>query len=130
MKPRIGRPFALAGLGLAASVALAAPAFAHHSAGAFDRTKEVTVTGTVKEWRWANPHPSMTIVADKSAPVQGEYLFEYPAPMAMQGQGYSRNFIKVGDQVKIKFNPWKSGAPGGLYQEISAPDGRSLKTRQ
>ena len=32
------------------------PAFAHHSPAAFDRTKKVTLVGTVKEFRWQNPH--------------------------------------------------------------------------
>jgi hypothetical protein len=114
----------------AAAAVLAVPAFAHHSAGAFDATKEMTVTGTVKMWRWANPHPEMRIVADKAAPVQGEYIFEYPAPTTMIDRGYSRNFVKVGDQVKIRYRPWRSGNPGGLYQEVTKPDGGSLKVRQ
>ena len=38
------------------AVALVAPALAHHSPAAFDRTKKVTLVGTVKEFRWQNPH--------------------------------------------------------------------------
>ncbi len=36
--------------------ALAAPALAHHSAAGIDRTKTVTLVGTVKEFGWRNPH--------------------------------------------------------------------------
>ena len=32
------------------------PLLAHHSAAGIDRTKSVTVAGTIKEFRWANPH--------------------------------------------------------------------------
>jgi hypothetical protein len=44
--------------GAASLVALAAmPAIAHHSfAAEFDSTKQVTLEGKVKEFRWVNPH--------------------------------------------------------------------------
>ena len=34
----------------------AAPALAHHSMAMFDQTKTVTLSGTVKEFQWTNPH--------------------------------------------------------------------------
>lgn len=34
----------------------AAPAWAHHSFDMFDMTKQVTLTGTIKEFQWTNPH--------------------------------------------------------------------------
>ena len=37
-------------------LACVVPALAHHSPAAFDRTKEVKLVGTVKEFRWQNPH--------------------------------------------------------------------------
>ncbi len=127
MTRRFGGSFALAALGLAA---LAAPASAHHSAGAFDSTKSMTVTGTIKMWRWANPHPEMRLNVDAPGAAPGEYVFEYPAPSTLIDRGYSRNFVKVGDKVTIKYRPWKSGSNGGLYQEVTKPDGSSLKVRQ
>ena len=46
-------------LAAACAVALsAAPlgAQAHHSYSMFDRAKTVTLTGTVKQYQWTNPH--------------------------------------------------------------------------
>ncbi len=41
----------------AAALAIAAvPALAHHSNSAYQVDQIVTITGTVKEWRWMNPH--------------------------------------------------------------------------
>ncbi len=37
-------------------VAFSAPALAHHSPAAFEAQKKVTLIGTVKEFRWQNPH--------------------------------------------------------------------------
>jgi len=40
----------------AASSAIAAPAHAHHSGAMFDSTQTVTLTGTVREFQFTNPH--------------------------------------------------------------------------
>jgi len=44
-------------LAAAALLAISAPLFAHHSFEAeFDRSKAVTLTGTVTKVEWMNPH--------------------------------------------------------------------------
>ena len=40
----------------ALACAVTMPVVAHHSPAAFDRTKRVTLVGTVKEFSWQNPH--------------------------------------------------------------------------
>src|SRR5438045_7039639 len=42
--------------GLLIALALAGSAWAHHSMSGFERTKTVTLTGTIKQFKWANPH--------------------------------------------------------------------------
>ena len=54
-RPRINRPRALALLG-ATSLASA-----HHSAVQFDFTKQVPITGVVKNFRAINPHMQLTL---------------------------------------------------------------------
>ena len=39
-------------------------AFAHHSMNGFDRAKTVTITGTVKQFKWANPHSWIELEVD------------------------------------------------------------------
>ncbi len=44
-------------------------ASAHHSAAMFDPSKEVTLTGTVKEFQWTSPHCWIQVlVADAAHP--------------------------------------------------------------
>ena len=44
------------------AVGFAAPAYAHHSNDYhFDRNVDVTVTGTVKEFRFINPHSRLVV---------------------------------------------------------------------
>ena len=38
------------------AIATVSAAGAHHSFASFDRTKKVTLTGSVKEFQWTNPH--------------------------------------------------------------------------
>ena len=128
MTRRDGCRLALAALAITAPLALALPAAAHHSFGAFDRSKEMTVTGTVKVWRWTNPHPIMTIVAPDKSGADVDYVFEWPAPVQLQEKGWTRNLAHVGDKVLMKYNPWRNGSPGGLFQDITTPDGKTLKT--
>ena len=50
---------------LAALGALTAlPALAHHSNSAYQVDEIITLTGTVKEWRWSNPHTWLLITVE------------------------------------------------------------------
>ncbi len=44
------------GSSLAIAIFVSSAAYAHHSAAGVDRTKSVTVEGTVKSFKWGNPH--------------------------------------------------------------------------
>ena len=48
-------------LAVAVAAALFQPAYAHHSAAAFNTDTEVTVTGVVTEYSFRNPHVYMTL---------------------------------------------------------------------
>ena len=51
----------VAGCSLAIALSMAPSAYAHHSAAGIDRTKSVTLVGTVKQFKWANPHSWMEL---------------------------------------------------------------------
>ena len=57
----------------AIAVLAAAPAGAHHSGTMYDTDKAVSLTGTVREFQWTNPHSFIEIEApdDKGGAVQG-----------------------------------------------------------
>jgi hypothetical protein len=52
MKIELLKRVLLASIGLWAAL----PAWSHHSTAMFDYSKTETVTGTIRDFQWANPH--------------------------------------------------------------------------
>ena len=90
----------------AASLALGSvTAIAHHSAAAFDTQKEVTVNGTVKSYRFANPHVQLIVTVKKDDGSAVDMDVEAGAASVLNGLGFSKDSLKVGDLVTITGNP-------------------------
>lgn len=115
-------------LGLAAALAcvVATPALAHHSYAAFDRTKQVTLTGVVKEVQWNNPHAWIQIFVVDDKGRQTEWGAECGSPNMMVRTGWKRTTVKAGDKVVVVVNPLRDGRPNGSLVSITLPDGKVL----
>jgi hypothetical protein len=86
-------------------LALAVPARAHHSAAAFDTQKDVKVTGSVTQYRYANPHVYLTIQVRKDDGSTASMEIEAGAASVLNGLGFTKTSIAVGDVVTIVGNP-------------------------
>ncbi len=114
-------------LGTAAAIlAVVAPALAHHSYAAFDRDRQVTLTGVVKEFQWNNPHAWIQIVVVDDRGRATEWGAEGGSPNMMARNGWKRTTLKAGDKVVAVVNPLKDGRPNGALVKITLPDGRVL----
>jgi hypothetical protein len=91
---KIGAAAAALALGL-----LAGQAQAHHSFAMFDRTHDVVLKGTVREFQWTNPHSfiELDVVDDKGA--IGSYSIEMNSPNNLTRQGWKSSALKPGDKV-------------------------------
>ena len=107
----------------------AAPLLAHHSAAGIDRTKSVTVAGTIKEFRWANPHSwiDVDVPNDKGGTVT--WSVEMTSPTFLVRAGWKSTTLKTGDKVSVTMRPFKNGDPGGLFVSVTLPDGRVMSER-
>ena|SRR5690606_18914663 len=104
----------------------ATPAYVHHSGAMFDRTKEIEITGTVREFHWTNPHASFKVdVPDADGRVQ-TWAIEMNSPNNLIHEGWKRTTIKQGDKVTVRIHPLRDGKPGGWYLGITLPDGKRL----
>jgi hypothetical protein len=113
-------------MSLVVIAALTAPVLAHHSPAAFDRTKKVTLNGTVKEFRWQNPHTwiEVEVPGDKGKPVV--WGVELTSPTFLVKAGWKSNIIKPGDKVSVVVNPVRTGEPAGIFVSLTLSDGRVL----
>ena len=114
----------LNGLGLA--LLLVIPVLAHHSFTMFDTTKAVTITGTVTEFQWTNPHSYIEIdVPDESGAVK-HWSIEMGSPSILQQSGWKFSSLKKGDKTTLVINPLKTGLAGGFLNTATLPDGKVL----
>jgi hypothetical protein len=112
-----------------AALLVATTAFAHHSPIVFDRTKQVTLTGVVTEFRWGNPHSWIHIdVADADGKV-GNWGIEMNPASHLARDGWRSTTLKRGDQVSIVVFPLRNDEKGGQYISIKLPDGKTLGQR-
>ena len=107
-------------------LAFAAVAAAHHSGAMFDREKQMTITGTVTEFTWTNPHASFRVDVPNAEGKVESWAIEMNSPNNLVHAGWKRSTIKLGDKVTVKINPLRDGRPGGLYIGITLPDGKYL----
>jgi hypothetical protein len=99
---------------------------AHHSFAMFDTSKKVTVTGTVRQFQWTNPHCYIQLIAKDKSGKEVEWSMEMGAPMYLYSNGWRPRTLKAGDKVSVTINPLRNGQPGGVVIDASTADGKPL----
>ena len=100
--------------------------YGHHSAASVDRSKTVTVEGTVKQFKWGNPHAWLDVEVPNSKGGTDVWSFEMTSPTFLVRAGWKATSVKAGDKVKVVGRPLKNGDPGGLFVSVTLPDGKTL----
>ena len=84
--------------------------FAHHSAAAYDNAKQVSVTGTVTDFQFVNPHVLIFMVAkDEGGSIQ-KWQGELTSPNHLVRVGWTRGIMKPGDEITLTGYQSRSGA--------------------
>ena len=108
-------------------VVFAAGAQAHHSFAMFDQEKMITVSGTLKEFEWTNPHCWLHVAAvDPATGRSVEWAFEMGSIGQIAAQGWKADTVKPGDKITVEGHPMKDGSRGGQYRAAKLADGRTL----
>ena len=110
-----------------ALVAPAAPAVAHHSFAMFDSAHPGTITGTVKELKWSNPHVALLIYRDvKAGEAEEVWTFEGAGPANLTRAGWSRRSMQPGDKVQVNYLPLRGGGNSVEIKSIVLANGKVL----
>ena len=112
---------------LAALAGLWSPAAdAHHSFGKFDMSRLTTLTGTVREWTWANPHTWLMLVVKRANGTTEQWALVGSSPNMMSRWGWNAADIKAGDKVVVDVHPGLDGKPIGAIQAVFLAKGKVL----
>jgi hypothetical protein len=102
---------------------------AHHSGAGVDRTKTVTIAGTVKEFRWTNPHSWIDLEVVNAKGTTDLWSIEMNPPPFLIRSGWKSSTLKPGDKVSVTLNPIRNGDPGGIFVSVTLADGTTLGGR-
>ena len=95
----------------AALLTVSGPALAHHSMAMYDQTREITLTGTVTEFRLTNPHIQILFDVKNDQGTIEHWSSIGDNPVNLRRKGWNRNTIKASDHIIITGNPAKDGRP-------------------
>lgn len=88
-------------------------------------SKTITVTGTVTDFQFVNPHVLIAMDAkDPSGKVE-KWQGELTSPNHLARAGWTKSTIKAGDQVTLTGGPAKSGSPTMWIRKIEK-DGQEV----
>lgn len=104
------------------ALSLVVPASAHHSHGNYADTFK-DLEGVVKEIHLVVPH-SWVYAEVKDANGQAIlWAFEATGRGGLERIGVTREYIKVGDPIKVRCHPLRDGSNGCLLGFLKARDG-------
>jgi hypothetical protein len=100
---------------------------AHHSfAVHFVADKLITVSGTVEEFSFRNPHGLLMLTAKDEKGAEQHWKIETNSPNILRRRGWSETSIKPGDQVTVEGYPARDGSNFMRVYKVTYPDGHEL----
>jgi hypothetical protein len=110
-------------LGLLAGAAL----WGHHSLTAeYDTSKPVTLDGTFTQLDWRNPHGWIYLDVKNASGGVDHWRCELGSPNAMTRAGFTRDSIKLGDEIVLDGLLSKQGTNICSTRVVKSKDGRTL----
>jgi len=107
-------------------VLVATPVFAHHGGSAYDTSKPVTLTGTVTDFQFIQPHPiiALDVKDDKGEIVK--WSVEMTSPNHLVRFGWNGHKLKPGDEITVVGSAAKNGLKVLNLRKISYATGQLI----
>ena len=102
------------------------PLSAHHS-WPISNDHLVTVKGTVIEFKWANPHPMMTLEVQANDGRTEKWEIGGPAIIRMESNGWTKTTVKPGDVITGIDYQFADGQKIVRLERVILADGKELR---
>lgn len=99
---------------------------AHHSMAMFDKTRTISIQGTLYAVEWKSPHGWVWITVKNKKGETEQWGLEGSSPAALMRLGYTKKNLVVGTKVTASLYPLKDGRTGGSLTELKFADGRAI----
>jgi hypothetical protein len=99
--------------------------FAHH-AWPVERSKEVTVSGTVTSYDWGNPHVMIGLEVKSSNGTVQKWNVGGPSTSRMAANGWDRSTLKPGDVITAVGFQFADGQPILRLEKVVMAGGKEM----
>ena len=115
-------------VGGALTAAISGSVLAHHSFAMFDTENPTDLVGTVREFKFTSPHTFILLEVKGQESGPTVWNLEGASPSALVRDGWSSKSLKSGDELQMKIDPLRSGAPGGAWTvpKTKFKDGKNI----
>jgi len=113
----------------AVALTVSGVASAHHSQVMFDSSKCLTINGTVRNWEFSFPHSWLWIIVPNGDNAEDIWGFESASPAQMMevDPRWTRDVVRKGDKITLRYSPLKDGRHGGQLFSMSLADGQTIR---
>lgn len=108
--------------------ALASPiGWSHHSAGSlYHLDRSITVEGTVREFRFVNPHVRIYVEVVTPTGAAELWLAEGQSKNVLVREGWTGSELVPGSTIRLTGNPSRDGTPAIQWATLRLADGTEL----
>ena len=110
----------------AAAALLSIPAWAHHSHANYNTNEFTTLSGTLTEVVWTNPHVwlYMEVAGAQGRPQM--WALEGGSPTSLMRGGWQRDSIKPGDTVSVRCHRLRDRSEGCVLGFVTNINGTAM----
>ena len=108
---------------LFAALGFSLPVLSHHSDAIYDRESIVAGEGVVTQYVFRNPHVLIGVEIENESGEVAEWLVETGSTPIMRRSGWTEDLISVGDTIRVRLHPEKSGRAHGILNTMELESG-------
>jgi hypothetical protein len=109
---------------LVLGLVVAGQAWAHHSIAAYDRDHPETVAGTVRQFKFTNPHTWIYLMVSDPDGVEHQWDLVGSPGAVLVRQGWNAATLRPGMKITLLIAPRRDGVDHGEWEQLLTIDGR------